>query len=294
MCSVVPQNASGGKMLYGSELHWKNGFLPGLPKMIPPGADVARGVPLIMRANLAHRSQQASSTPPMAIGTRRQNGNVDIPARRSGGPYLRGGGPVQGPPVPLTVAIPDPPSIEKQKVAYVRMISEQLKQVNQVLDHQMQYQKQFLTTQAKQQKSQFAIGINQQVQHQEMGLSQQYQQQLLQMQAQVQNLKLRLAQQAMMLTLEYEEKRNQEAVMEQQFILQKQQQEMQLKMHRDVAQQCPPSYNPSSNFAPSPPNVPPTVLNFEMQNLREFETRQLAGTNGFGQLPDTTIVYVDE
>eukprot|EP00397_Hematodinium_sp_SG-2012_P040374 GEMP01044223.1.p1 GENE.GEMP01044223.1~~GEMP01044223.1.p1 ORF type:complete len:264 (+),score=59.17 GEMP01044223.1:204-995(+) len=263
MCSVVPQNASGGKMLYGSELHWKNGFLPGLPKMIPPGADVARGVPLIMRANLAHRSQQASSTPPMAIGTRRQNGNVDIPARRSGGPYLRGGGPVQGPPVPLTVAIPDPPSIEKQKVAYVRMISEQLKQVNQVLDHQMQYQKQFLTTQAKQQ-------------------------------AQVQNLKLRLAQQAMMLTLEYEEKRNQEAVMEQQFILQKQQQEMQLKMHRDVAQQCPPSYNPSSNFAPSPPNVPPTVLNFEMQNLREFETRQLAGTNGFGQLPDTTIVYVDE
>jgi len=71
-------------------------------------------------------------------------------------------------PQPLTVGMPDPTTIMKQKDAYMKMLDEQVKQGAAVLDAQCKHQKDYLKSQAEQQKAQFVMQIDMEVRQQEM------------------------------------------------------------------------------------------------------------------------------
>jgi len=88
------------------------------------------------------------------------------------------------PPQPLTAGMPDPPTIAKQKDAYMKMLDEQVKQGTQVLEAQVKHQKEYLLGQADQQKKQFIMQIDMEVKQQEMALDQQKMEQLMQLQQQ--------------------------------------------------------------------------------------------------------------
>merc|ERR1711962_1794221 len=78
------------------------------------------------------------------------------------------------PPMSLTVGMPDPNTISRQKDAYSKMLEEQLKQGITVLDAQVKHQKDYLLAQADQQKKQFVMQIEMEVKQQEMQLRQQF------------------------------------------------------------------------------------------------------------------------
>merc|ERR1711915_1157378 len=124
------------------------------------------------------------------------------------------------PPMSLTVGMPDPATISRQKDAYSKMLEEQLKQGITVLDAQVKHQKDYLLAQADQQ--------------QEMQLQQQYAEQTMALQQQAAQQKAALEQQAMQLTMEYQQKKAEEDMQRQQFEMEKQQAEMQAKMSADM------------------------------------------------------------
>jgi len=76
--------------------------------------------------------------------------------------------PYMQPPQSLTVGMPDPSTINKQKDAYMKMLDEQVKQGASVLDAQCKHQKDYLKSQAEQQKAQFVMQIDMEVRQQEM------------------------------------------------------------------------------------------------------------------------------
>merc|ERR1712194_487359 len=104
------------------------------------------------------------------------------------------------PPQPLTMGMPDPATIAKQKDAYMKMLDEQVKQGTQVLEAQ--------------------------VKHQEMALDQQRMEQLMALRQQSAQQKAALEQQSMQLTMEYQQKKAEEEMQKQQFEMEKKQQEM--------------------------------------------------------------------
>ena len=60
-------------------------------------------------------------------------------------------------PAPLTLGMPDPATIQKQKLQYMNMLNMQVKSAGASLDAQLKYNRDFMYQQAKQQKAQFAI-----------------------------------------------------------------------------------------------------------------------------------------
>jgi len=138
------------------------------------------------------------------------------------------------PPMSLTVGMPDPVTISKQKDAYSKMLDEQLKQGITVLNAQVKHQKDYLLAQADQQKKQFTMQIEMEVKQQEMQLQQQYAEQTMALQQQAAQQKASLEQQAMQLTMEYQQKKAEEDMQRQQFEMEKQQAEMQAKMSADM------------------------------------------------------------
>jgi len=152
------------------------------------------------------------------------------PPQMAGAPQFQ----AQQPPMSLTVGMPDPATIAKQKDAYSKMLEQQLKQGITVLDAQVKHQKDYLVAQADQQKKQFTMQIEMEVKQQEMQLQQQYAEQTMALQQQAAQQKAALEQQAMQLTMEYQQKKAEEDMQRQQFEMEKQQAEMQAKMSADM------------------------------------------------------------
>lgn len=134
----------------------------------------------------------------------------------------------------LSSALPDPPTIAKQKECYLRMLEQQLKQSIGALDAQLKHQKEALLQLAEAQKKQFNMQVDMEVKQNEIQLQQQYQEQQLALQTQAQQQRATLEQQSMSLTMEYQQKRAEEEMAKQQFELERQQQEMQMRMHSEI------------------------------------------------------------
>eukprot|EP00746_Dinoflagellata_sp_MGD_P163822 gnl/MRDRNA2_/MRDRNA2_92074_c0_seq1.p1 gnl/MRDRNA2_/MRDRNA2_92074_c0~~gnl/MRDRNA2_/MRDRNA2_92074_c0_seq1.p1 ORF type:complete len:278 (-),score=87.07 gnl/MRDRNA2_/MRDRNA2_92074_c0_seq1:177-1010(-) len=143
--------------------------------------------------------------------------------------------PPPAPPQDLTVNMPDPVAIAKQKAGYMKMLDDQLKEGTNVLEQQLKYAKDYLYGQAAQQKKQYIMQIDQQVKSQEMALTQQYSQQLMSLQQQAAQQKAALEQQSMQLTMEYQRKKAESDMLMQQWEMQKTQYDMQVQMNEQMA-----------------------------------------------------------
>jgi len=124
-----------------------------------------------------------------------------------------GGAGLQGPPVPpqrLTEGMPDPSSVEQQKVAYAKSLEVQLDQGTRMLEQQNQVQKQALRQAAEMQREQYNMQVDQQLKAQEMSVDQQANYQLMGLQQAAYERKALLEQQANAAVLDYEQKRVQD------------------------------------------------------------------------------------
>ena len=183
-------------------------------------------------------STQASVAAPAVPQTQFQFGanfGMGLPGSTTDGASVSAApGGMQMPPQPLTVGMPDPDTIVKQKTAYMKMLDEQFKQGVSVLDAQTKHQKEFLSSQAQQQKAQFVMQLDIEVKQQEMVLEQQRQEQLMQLQQQASQQKAALEQQSMQLVMEYQQKKAEEEMQKQQYDMERQQQEMQVRMAQEM------------------------------------------------------------
>lgn len=146
--------------------------------------------------------------------------------------------------VQTTATMPSPATIEKQKAAYEKLLQDQLKQGMTVLDTQVNHQKDYLAAQARQQKMQFAMQIEMEVKQQEMALQQQHLEQSMSLQQQVSEQQAQLQHQAMMLTMEYQQKKTEEEMAQQAYDMEMKQIELQNKMQTEMSRlgvQVPPT-----------------------------------------------------
>jgi len=119
------------------------------------------------------------------------------------------------PPRPLTGVsstkdMPSPASIERQKKEYARMIEERLRKGIAFFDAQVRHRRNFLRSQAQQKIMQHEMYINAEVRKREMALQQEYRAQITELQRHASNQKMMVEQQAMILTMEYQQKKAQE------------------------------------------------------------------------------------
>jgi len=162
------------------------------------------------------------------------------------------------PPQSLTIGMPDPATINKQKDTYNQMMDQQLKQGMDVLQAQVKYQKDYLHGQAQQQKAQFMMQIDMEVKQQEMQLEQQYAEQSMSLKAQEQEQRAALEMQAMQLTLDYNQRKSEDNMMKQQQTIEKNHNERQSEMHTEMVRisQQNPSLPPPGTFSnPMGPSV---------------------------------------
>jgi len=131
--------------------------------------------------------------------------------------------PAPGPPPPkLTEGMPDPSSVESQKVAYSKSIEAQLRQETGALAERNQKQKQSLAQMVQQQKAQYNLQMDQYLQQQAMAVDQQANAEMTMLQEAAMAQKMALEQQAAGLTLEYQQKKAQEEMMAREYQIQKQ------------------------------------------------------------------------
>lgn len=117
----------------------------------------------------------------------------------------------------LTEGIPDPAGIERQKTAFARGIQEQLDQGIAALNEQLKQQTEFLHAIGDQKKRQLILEVDKDIKQKEMCLAQQHNQQVLLLQRAAQQQRAALEHQSTSLTLEYNERRAQEELQQQQY-----------------------------------------------------------------------------
>jgi len=135
------------------------------------------------------------------------------------GSYVSAPGP---PPPKLTEGMPDPSSVESQKLAYSKSIEAQLRQETGALAQRNQAQKQSLAQMVQQQKAQYNLQMDQYLQQQAMAVDQQANAEMMMLQEAAMAQKMALEQQAAGLALEYQQRKAQEEMMAREYQIQKQ------------------------------------------------------------------------
>jgi len=167
---------------------------------------IVEGVPQMM---------SSSGMPPVAYSSQVV---VQQPGQNPGS-YVSAPGP---PPPKLTEGIPDPTSVEKQKLEYSKSIEAQLRQETGALAQRNQAQKQSLAQMVQQQKAQYNLQMDQYLQQQAMAVDQQANAEMMMLQEAAMAQKMALEQQAAGLTLEYQQRKAQEEMMAREYQIQKQ------------------------------------------------------------------------
>merc|ERR550532_1719265 len=160
---------------------------------------------------------------------------VALPVATGVMPCATGGkpaAPVQ--PQSLTAGMPDPGAIETQKAAYSKSLEEQAAHGEDMLRMQKQQQTDQIYQAAEARKRQIMVEIDQQAKQQELQLGQQYSQQVMGLQQEYHHQKLILEKQGNDLTLEYHHRRAQEDLMLQQYEMQRQHYDEQMKLHSQM------------------------------------------------------------
>jgi len=130
--------------------------------------------------------------------------------------------PPVGPPQRLTAGIPDPMSIEQQKLAYSRAIDVELQKEAQQVQARAQAEKQMLTKRTQGQKAQTYLTIDQYAQYGNMYVDDMTLSEVAYLQEESAQHRLVLEQQASALALEYNQRKAQEDMTMRQYQIQKQ------------------------------------------------------------------------
>jgi len=139
--------------------------------------------------------------------------------------------PPTGPPQRLTAGMPDPASIEHQKLQYSRAIDLELQKEAQQVQAQAQQQKQMLMMRSKQEKAQSYLTIDQYATYGNMYVDDQTLAEIAYLQEESAQHRQILEQQASALALEYNQKKAQEDMMMRQYQIQKQYYENSQRLH---------------------------------------------------------------
>merc|ERR1719310_1849981 len=129
--------------------------------------------------------------------------------------------PPPNPPQRLTQGIPDPSAIESQKAAYSKGLDDQLRQGAAILNQQLKQQMDQLHALGDQQKKKYFVQVDHEIKSQELGLMQQFKEQLILVQQAAAQQKRMLGQQATALLLEYNQKKAQEDLMMEEYMIAK-------------------------------------------------------------------------
>jgi len=106
--------------------------------------------------------------------------------------------------------MPDPQSIQQQKLNYAKHLENQLKMGAEVLQRTHKERSQQLIALGGQRKQQFNLHVDQEVKQQEATMNQQYHQQLMMLQQRANSQRTELENQASSLTLEYQKRKVEE------------------------------------------------------------------------------------
>merc|ERR1719424_2161037 len=134
----------------------------------------------------------------------------------------------------LTSGLPDPFSIAKQRESYLKALEEQERQAIAVLEQQRAQQVSLLRAQGDQQKKKFILEVNQQVSQNDIVLTQQHSEQMMVLNQQYSQQRGILENQANTHIMEYQQKKAQEDMMMQQYQLQVEQHNAQLKYNEEM------------------------------------------------------------
>merc|ERR1712096_298610 len=134
--------------------------------------------------------------------------------------YAAAPAPPQAPPSLLS-GVPDPAAVEAQKAGYLRSIDEQLKNAQALLDQQHKQQIEYMRANAEQQKKQFGFQKDLEAEQGRMALNQQYAAHLNQLDDAARQQKFTLEQQSAQLIADYNQKKAHEALMSEQYAMQK-------------------------------------------------------------------------
>jgi len=117
----------------------------------------------------------------------------------------------------LTVGMPLPKEIEKQKAAYSKRLDGQMKYEEELLKMTQEQQRRLIYQAAEAEKRQACLAIEQQAKQQELQLAQQCSGQMMVMQQELQSWKLLLEKQANELLMDYQQKKSTEELLVAQF-----------------------------------------------------------------------------
>jgi len=126
------------------------------------------------------------------------------------------------PPTNLLEGIPTPAAIQAQKDGYAKALEKQYQDGAAGIAAETRIKKEMLAEQAKQQKAQYTLQVESQLQGQNLLLDQQMNSQLMMLQEAAMAQKSALEQQACALTLEYQQKKAEEEMLQKQFEIQTQ------------------------------------------------------------------------
>jgi len=149
--------------------------------------------------------------------------------------------PVQLPPPPTPVELPDPETVRRQKDQHAKNLEEQLQQAVEQLGEQHRQHTELLHATANQEKHRYNLAMDQKVKQQELFLSQQYNEQLMRLQQAAQAQRAGLEKQACSLILEYQQKKVQEEFVAQQVGIQRQHWDAQVKLSEEIQKLGPSS-----------------------------------------------------
>merc|ERR1711865_678477 len=125
-----------------------------------------------------------------------------------------------GPPADLTIGIPNPKNIEAQRENYSKALQKQFDDGLKTIEAEGRLKKESLQEQSKQQKAQYELQVQSQTQAQVLLLDQQMNSQSMMLQEAAMQQKSVLEQQAAALTLEYQQKKAEEEMLQKQFEIQ--------------------------------------------------------------------------
>jgi len=162
------------------------------------------------------------------------------------------------PPGNLTEGLPDPQAIDSQKSAYHRSLAEQAQQGEDMLKMQQKQQTEHMYQAAEAQKQQLICQIEQQAKQKELEISQAYTNQVLALQQELQHQKMVLERQAHDLAMEWQRRKSQEDMLQQQYELQRAHYEDQVKMIRGL-EKVRDEHSKQASAAATPQHTPRQV-----------------------------------
>jgi len=125
-------------------------------------------------------------------------------------------------PVSLTQGIPDPATIKKQQDGYAKALEKQFQDGITAIGAEKELKKKMIAEQAAQQKAQYQLQVQSQLQGQNLLLDQQMNSQMMMLQESAMAQRSALEQQAAALTLEYQQKKCEEEMLQKQYEIQSQ------------------------------------------------------------------------